>query len=67
MQSDTTYTGTMALTSNAFVGTVNAVIPAGGLVDGISVTPTVVGTSRTIDASDGTITTADASGAFTVN
>ena len=63
-----TYTGTVHLTSNAFAGTVNAVITTGGLVDAISVTPTVAGTNnRTIDASDGTITTTNASGNFTVN
>ena len=64
----TSYTGTVALTSNAFVGTVNAVITTGGLVDGIVIMPTIAGTNnRTIAASDGTITTANASGVFTVN
>jgi|LSQX01.1.fsa_nt_gb hypothetical protein len=63
----TTYTGTVALTSNAFAGTVNATVSTGGFVDGISITPTVVGTNdRFISASQGSITTANASGNFTV-
>ncbi len=64
----TAYTGTVALTSNAFAGTVNAPIAAGGLVDAIAITPTVVGSNdRTITAAQGSITTTNASGNFTVN
>ena len=61
------YTGTVHLTSNAFAGTVNATITSGGLVDSIAITPTVAGTGRMIDATDGTITTTNASGNFTVD
>lgn len=63
----TTYTGTVALTSNAFAGTVSATISTGGFVNGISITPTVLGTNdRFISASQGAITTTNASGYFTV-
>jgi hypothetical protein len=62
------YAGTVHLTSNAFGGTVDAVIASGGLVDNIAITPTVTGTGdRTITATDHTINTTDAAGAFTVN
>jgi adhesin/invasin len=64
----TTYTGTVNLTSNAWSGSIPAVISSGGLVDGITVTPTIAGSAnRTVSASDGAITTGNASGNFTVN
>jgi hypothetical protein len=68
----TTYTGTVRLTSNAFAGNVDAVIVAGGMVDDVSITPTVAGAGdRFIGATDvpfgGSTTTANASGNFTVN
>ena len=56
----TGYTGTVALTSNAFGGTVNAVIATGGFVDAVAITPTVAGSARTITATQGTVTTTDA-------
>ncbi len=63
----TSYTGTVALTSNAFAGTVNATITTGGLVGEIEIMPTVAGTvDRTIDATDGSLATTNASGNFTV-
>lgn len=61
----TGYTGTVALTSNAFVGTVNAVITTGGLVDGIVLTPTIAGANRMIYPWDGTATPGEASSPFT--
>ncbi len=61
------YTGTVTLTSNSYVGSVNAVITAGGLVDGVTITPTIAGAGdRTITAVQGTINTPNASGNFTV-
>ena len=61
-------TGTVTLTSNAYVGSVPAHITTGGFVDGIAITPTAAGTNdRTITAAKGAVTTANASGNFTVN
>ncbi|MCF8536937.1 MAG: fibronectin type III domain-containing protein [Candidatus Nanopelagicales bacterium] len=65
---NTAYTGTVTLSStNAFDGTVTATIASGGYVDSVSVTPTIAGSNRTIAATDGSVTDADASGNFTVN
>ena len=63
----TTYTGTVTLSSTAFSGTVPAVITANGLVDNVNITPTIAGSSKTISATNGTITTSPASSTFTVN
>jgi outer membrane protein OmpA-like peptidoglycan-associated protein len=60
------WTGTVALTSGGFSGTVNAVITANGYVDGISITPTVSAQRQVIAASSGAITTASASSGYTV-
>ena len=60
------YTGMVALTSNAFVGTVNPTITTGGLVGDIGITPTIAGTGRTVTAIQGSIGTTDPSGPFTV-
>ncbi len=62
----TTYDNTVSITSNAFAGTVNATISSGGLVNNITITPTVSG-SAVLTVTDGTITTANAANAFTVN
>ncbi len=63
----TSYTGTVTLSSTAFSGTVPAVITANGLVDNVNITPTIAGSSKTISATNGTITTSPASSTFTVN
>ncbi|HUI10520.1 MAG TPA: invasin domain 3-containing protein [Bacteroidota bacterium] len=63
-----TDTGTVTLTSNAYVGSVLAHITTGGFVDGIVITPTVAGSGdRTITAVQGAVSTPNASGNFTVN
>jgi predicted phage tail protein len=64
---NTNYTGAVTLSSTAFSGTVSATISSGGFVDNVSITPTIAGASRTISASAGAVTTADASGSFTVD
>ncbi len=63
----TTFTGTVTLSSTAFSGTVPAIINANGLVDNVNITPTVAGSSKTISATSGSITSSPASSTFTVN
>ncbi len=62
----TSFTGNLSITSNAFAGTVNATISSGGLVNNITITPTV-SSSAVLTVTDGTITTGSAANAFTVN
>lgn len=60
------FTGTVSLTSPAWSGVVPAIITDGGVVDGVSVTPTLVSENAVVAASAGAVTTAMASGAFDV-
>ncbi len=61
----TTFTGNLSITSNAFSGTVNATISSGGLVNNVTITPTLAG-SVVLTVTDGTITTGSAANAFSV-
>ncbi len=61
----TTFTGNLSITSNAFAGTVNATISSGGLVNNVTITPTLAG-SVVLTVTGGTITTGNAANAFTV-
>ncbi|HTX98889.1 MAG TPA: invasin domain 3-containing protein [Bacteroidota bacterium] len=63
----TSFTGPVTLTSTAFGGNVIATIAANGLVDNVGIVPTNAGSSKTISASGGSITTSPASSTFTVN
>ncbi len=55
----------VSITSNAFSGTVNATISSGGLVNNVTITPTLAG-SVVLTVTGGTITTGSAANAFTV-
>lgn len=59
------FTGTVVLTSNAWVGPVSVVFTSDGYIN-IQITPTIAGTLRHITATWDTVTTSNASGNFTV-
>ena len=62
----TDWTGTVALTSSAWSGSVNATIATDGKVDGVTITPTVAGTGLVVRAASGAVITNSASSTFTV-
>lgn len=63
---NTTWTGTVSLTSTAASGTVSAVIASGGYVDSVPFTPTIAGGGKTISASATGVSASVASSTFTV-